>query len=272
MTGASDSVCINISEDNLLGFKELVSRTGLGDWSAADLCKALLKLQLARRKRMPNSNEAVLALSREDFTRNVIPRIVPHIDRMSQTERDCTYQNLLDFFCLYQHDDSLGRQQHQHYQGLNENEVDLKELAVGLCFFCSGNKSNKLATGFELLDEQQRGYLSKEQLYGYLRSYLLALVALSFLVPSAKQQQRRILSSRRRAAMRWAIESGAKWTLEHFLNYLELSTDSRNHNNGLSFDKFANWYSTGGYNISPWLELLDHKKVSPGSRNRCLTL
>lgn len=121
-------------------------------------------------------------------------------------ERACVYDLLLDFFWLY-----------QGSSGVREDEADLKELAVGLCFFCAGNKSAKLATGFELLDEKRRGYLSEHDLFGYLRSYLLALVALSFFAPFSKQQShnhhRRVISAQRRAAIRAAVESGARWTL-----------------------------------------------------------
>jgi hypothetical protein len=32
--------------------------------------------------------------------------------------------------------------------------------------------------------------------------------------------------------------------------------------NKITFDQFANWYTTGGFTASPFLELLDLRKVS----------
>jgi hypothetical protein len=55
--------------------------------------------------------------------------------------------------------------------------------------------------------------------------------------------------------MRSAVESGAKWTLGHFL---KASGQTRNE---YTFESFASWYSSGGYNVAPWLELLDLGKV-----------
>jgi Ca2+-binding EF-hand superfamily protein len=56
-----------------------------------------------------------------------------------------------------------------------------------------------------------------------------------------------------------AVENGARWTLRHFLKPLGLSEQDSHARH--TFESFASWYSTGGYNIAPWLELLDLKKL-----------
>jgi len=247
-TGGS-SLSIDISEDNLIALNELVHRTGLIHRPAADVCKTLMAF--ANRKTSSADKETLLTLTRDDF-RRALDRLIPKgsMDGVSKQDRDSLYESLLDVFWMFQ---GSGNR-------IGEDEVDLKEIAVGLCFFCSGSKSTKLATGFELLDDKRRGYLTEVQLFGYLRSYLLSLVALSFLKPLSKKNQRRVLSKPRRTAVLSAVESGAKWTLGHFLAYFGPQASSER-NSQLSFESFAHWYSTGGFNIAPWLELLDLNKV-----------
>jgi len=138
--------------------------------------------------------------------------------------------------------------------------VDLQEFAVGLCIFCAGNKSSKLATGFEVLDDRRHGALSEERLCRYLTSYLAMLVAMSGLAPASKTNSKGVVGRRQYSDMRSAVESGAKWTLGHFLR--SFGGHERGPTTGrYSFESFAGWYSHGGYNVAPWLELLDLNKI-----------
>ena len=59
-----------------------------------------------------------------------------------------------------------------------ENGADIRTLSMGLALFCSGNKSNKLGTGFSVFDVQQLGYLTESSLSSFLSSILLLLTAL----------------------------------------------------------------------------------------------
>ena len=53
--------------------------------------------------------------------------------------------------------------------------ANLAEIMWGLSLFCKGEKSSKLAFGFELFDSSSASSLSDEQLYRFLRS-LLAMI------------------------------------------------------------------------------------------------
>ena len=58
-----------------------------------------------------------------------------------------------------------------------------------------------------------------------------------------------------------AVENGARWTLGHFLKN-KASKDCQGGTKELyTFEIFADWYTNGGYNVAPWLELLDLKKL-----------
>jgi hypothetical protein len=241
-SGSPTPLLINISEDNLLALQALVQRTNLMHRTASDICKLLLH---AGCQRSVNGREWMI-LRRDDFKhaiRSIIPDYV--YAQFSKEEKEVFGESFFDFFSCFE----------EGKAALHEGEVDVKEFAVGFCFFCAGNKSAKLATGFELLDSKRRGYLTEDQLLRYLQSYLTMLVGMSLLTPLNKRHHRRPLTSEKRKTMRSAIENGAKWTLGHFLRA------SGQTKNEYTFESFATWYSEGGYNIAPWLELLDLNKV-----------
>lgn len=240
--GSATSLLINISEDNLYALQALVHRTGLLTTTSADIFKAMIQVGT----HLEAEGNDVLVLEKDNF-KKVIRRIISNhaYSQLASHERDCFDESFTDFFSCFEGSKSW----------LQIGQVDLKEFAVGFCFFCAGSKSTKLLAGFELLDHQQRGLLTEEQLIRYLTSYLTMLVAVSLLTPISKRKYRRALTPMRRKELRAAVESGAKWTLAHFLQA------SGKCENGYSFESFANWYSSGGYSVAPWLELLDLKKV-----------
>jgi hypothetical protein len=239
--GSPTQMLVTISEDNLYALRELVQQTHLVQRSAPDICKLMLR---GGSMRSTQNGKELLVLRKEEF-RRVIRSVIPEnsFAQLSTAERELFMEYFEEFFAWFQGAKT----------GLHQDEVDLKEFAVGFCFFCAGNKSAKLATGFELLDSKHRGYLTEEQLSRYLQSYLTMLVGMSLLRPANKPPRR--LSSGKRKTMRSAIEHGSKWTLGHFLR------SSGNTKNEYTFESFASWYSAGGYNTAPWLELLDLNKV-----------
>jgi Ca2+-binding EF-hand superfamily protein len=246
-SGDETPLCINISEDNLFALKHLEHRTALMHQPATDVCKKLIKMA----HRRDEGTDTLFVLHRDDF-RHSIDIIIPTevLRDLTTVEKEAFNASFLDFFGCFE----------QGKSSLQRGEVDAKELAVGFCFFCAGNKSTKLAAGFELLDDKNVGHLSTEQLTRYLECYLTMLVAVSLLTPMGKHQQLRLLSPKRRAAIRTAVRNGAKWTLGHFLKFL-VENEPSVRKDEYTFEVFANWYSVGGYNVSPWLELLDLSKT-----------
>lgn len=240
-SGSPAPLLISISEDNLHALQTLVQRTNLMHRTASDICKLLLQAGAPSL-----SGEDVTILRKDDFRhsiRSIIPEAV--YEQLSKTEKDVFDEYFLDFFSCFEQGEPFMR----------EGEIDLKEFAVGFCFLCAGNKSTKLATGYELLDGRHRGYLTEDQLLRYLQSYLTMLVGMSLLTPMSKRRRRRPLTPANRKTMRSAIENGAKWTLVHFIGASSQTKEE------YTFESFATWYSEGGYNIAPWLELLDLNKV-----------
>lgn len=226
-SGSPTPLLINISEDNLRALQALVQRTNLMQRTAADICKTLIHSACPRQV----NGKDFMVLRREDFRRTIrliIPEYV--FAQLSKDEQSAFSDSLFDFFSCFE----------QGRSALHEDEVDAKEFAVGFCFFCAGNKSTKLAVGYELLDSKRRGYLTEDQLLRYLQAYLTMLVGMSLLTPLNRQNRRRPLTKERRKAMRTAIESGAKWTLAHFL---KASGQTKNE---YTFECFASWYSSGG--------------------------
>jgi Ca2+-binding EF-hand superfamily protein len=237
-SGSPESLVVNISEDNILALTTLASRTGLMQRPAIDVCCILARYASFRSV----SGQEMMILRRADFHR-ALQSLVP--EYVVREERESFMESFFDLFGIFEDTRPF----------LHQGEVDLKEFAVGFCFLCLGNKSAKLAAGFEFLDAKNRGYLTEDQLLRYLQSYLTMLVGMSLLVPAQKRHERIVVSPEKKRAIRQALEHGAKWTLSHFL---KASGQTKNE---YTFEVFATWYSTGGFNIAPWLELLDLTKV-----------
>ena len=231
-------VVVHISEDNITALRFFVQRTGLVNLPPEDICRVLLQLS-------PQGK----TISREVFQREYYRMIPPDVfGTLSSAEKEAFQEALLGYFTAFEDSGD---------PSLRNTEVDLKELALGFCFFCAGNKSTKLALGFDLLDTAHTEFLTDSQLLRFLQAYLSMLVATSLLIPIPKWQSHRAISLERRKLMHAAVHRGAKWTLGHFIKDVASTIrDGR-----YSFDTFAQWYSLSGYNVAPWLELLDLHKL-----------
>ena len=242
--GSLTPTLVKISEDNLIALQELVHRTQLIQRSASDVCKLLLQAGTVRHDQFGSES---MILRKDDFRRALRSIIPDYAYLQLKPEEQASFDKSFDdFFAWFEN----GK------YGLHQGEVSLKEFAVGFSFLCAGNKSTKLAAGFELLDDASRGYLTEDQLLRYLQSYLTMLVGMSLLRPVEKLRSHRPVTAEKRQTMQAAIENGAKWTLGHFLR-----STGKTKKNEYTFEKFASWYSKGGYNTAPWLELLDLGKV-----------
>jgi Ca2+-binding EF-hand superfamily protein len=128
--------------------------------------------------------------------------------------------------------------------------VDASEIAIGLGVLCSGSKSSKLAAAFDLLDEAERGTLSRRSVWKYFRSFICALLTLSGAALEISQDE----------AIRIA-DSTALFACDSVLTSVAQANDgSQIANASATFDDIADWYGSAGYSIAPWLELLDMSK------------
>jgi len=257
-------LCINVSEESLWALRRLVYCSGLIYRSAADVCKTIMHTS---HKRVWDGRP-LATLRRDDFCqvqRNLIsPEQVAASasnkisqNRLSSMDEDNFGQILEDYFAFFE---GNFHQSTTAYHPLSHDEVNAKELAVGFCFLCAGSKSTKLATAFELLDDARCGFLTQQQLMRFLRSILTMMAGTSFLRDN-HVYKRQPLSHERKEEMRTAVENGAQWTLQHFLKHAGENHPQSHSNDAYSFEIFAEWYSKGGYNVAPWLELLDLNKL-----------
>lgn len=244
--GAS-TFCITITEENLRTFHNLVERTDLMNRSSNEVTKILLQASTDR------DDEGVTRkiISIERF-HACLHQLLGHgsTRRLSKIDRDIFSSCFVDFFACF----------NTSIRPLESGEALTYDLAVGLCFLCAGSKSSKLASGFELLEEEIGAGLTNSQLIRFLRSYLTMLAGISFLTSSSTGMMKPKMNSNTRKLMYAAVENGARWTLGHFLKDSGLSEGDNNQTRH-TFESFASWYSNGGFNTAPWLELLDLKKI-----------
>eukprot|EP00638_Chattonella_subsalsa_P000340 CAMPEP_0117760054 /NCGR_PEP_ID=MMETSP0947-20121206/16370_1 /TAXON_ID=44440 /ORGANISM="Chattonella subsalsa, Strain CCMP2191" /LENGTH=938 /DNA_ID=CAMNT_0005580609 /DNA_START=304 /DNA_END=3120 /DNA_ORIENTATION=- len=167
-------------------------------------------------------------LSKRSFDR-VMRKLVPAAS-LDKRERDRYSTLLATVFLVFDRDSQM--------------EVDVLEFISGFMLFCSGSKSIKLAYAFELLDEQSQGWLSRRGVWRYFRSILSMLAALCSSLLDIPTEQ-----------LQTMIDDGAVWTTAKVFSSQVLENSSR-----LTFDELAAWYTGGGYQVCPWLELLDLRK------------
>jgi len=320
----SNKYNIKINEENLRQLQHLVKVTDLSHRTPGQVANVLLRHSNRRRvsksstssasssslSQPSKSDEVIMVLNREDF-KNCIRDLIPSetLRQSSPAEMEIIMTNFMNFFLFFANMNQKSNHQHRHYNSGNSissssgshlgvDFVDTKELAVGLSFLCSGNKSAKLSSTFEfIVDSPNLGYLSQRKLLKYLRSYLTMLVSISFLSSSESytieirnallalgrgggssggegmkhgnsNNIRRELEDKLNRIFESA-EVGSRWTLNHFMSKHEMKKNGsissnrendHHHQNRIFFEDFAAWYTDGGYTIAPWLEFLDLRK------------
>jgi Ca2+-binding EF-hand superfamily protein len=242
-----DTFCITITEENLNTFRNLVRTTGLIHRSCSDVTTILFEASKSREDDVTTHKKFIPIERFHTCLHQLLGS--GSVRKLSKIDKDIFSSCFVDFFTCF----------NTGLPPLQLGEAFVHDLAVGFCFLCTGNKSSKLSTGFELLECQRGRGLSNDQLVQFLRSYLTMLVGISLLTSSPDGIMKPKLNARTRKAMHAAVDNGARWTLRHFLKNSGL--DENDMNEVHSFEAFASWYSTGGFNVAPWLELLDLKKL-----------
>jgi Ca2+-binding EF-hand superfamily protein len=231
--------CINITEGNLSTLKNLVRNTGLANRPVNEITEILLGASKSK------DGQEIVPIERFHTCLHQLLGSGSQ-KRLSRMDHDLFSSSFVDFFSCYD----------TRQPPLEAGEVDAMELAIGFCFLGAGNKSAKLAAGFDMLQSEPSAGLTTEQLTTFLRSYLTMLCGISLLTSSTDGIMKPKLNAARRKAMHTSVENGSKWTMAHFLKTTKASKDDIH-----SFEAFASWYTAGGFNVAPWLELLDLKKL-----------
>ena len=239
--------CINITEANLMTLRNLVRTTGLACRPTHEITDILIGA--SRKSQGTSMSLKVLPIERFHTCLNQLLGS-GSARRLSKVDKEVFSSCFVDFFSCFD----------TRRAPLEAGEADGKELAIGFSFLCAGSKSAKLASGFELMESEKNAGLTKDQLAEFLRSYLTMLVGISLLTSSSEGVMKPKLNSSRRKSMFAAAENGARWTLGHFLKNKGPKA-GKGQKNTYTFEVFADWYTNGGYNVAPWLELLDLKKL-----------
>lgn len=249
---AAGAFHIDITEENLVMLRQLVTRTGFASLTPQHVESVILKYSRCERRKY---GDTVYVISRQQFgkfIRDVVPKDASKNFDQNEIENFSNY--FTNFFTCFDY----------NWSDLKKDEVNAKELMVGFSFLCAGNKSAKLAAAYDLLDVDKNGYLTQRGLMQYLRAYLTMLAGISLLSSNKKittQIRKQLMSPKRNDAF-LAVENGAKWTLSHFFKAFEAqhARSGSTRNNAVAFEDFAKWYTEGGYAVAPWLELLDLQK------------
>jgi len=112
-----------------------------------------------------------------------------------------------------------------------------------LILFAGGSKSEKLSVAYEYFEAEAQGFMTREHMLVYLRSFLTILLALNknaLKMEAAEAQQ--------------MVETGAYAITQRVFE------DTQHDGDYINFDEFKDWYNNGGFKLVPWLELLDLKK------------
>ena len=244
-----NAYAIEITEENLFTFRNLVSATGLQNRSCEEIARIIIDASTPRDHL--GTTRYVLSIDRfHSCVNEFIGAGGSNKSRLTKAQREVLSSCFVDFFSCF----NTGR------PPLKKGEADTEEIAIGLCFVCYGNKSAKLAAGFDILEKEDGKGLSNQQLVHFLKSYLIMLVGISLLTSSPEGVMKPKMDASTRKVMLQAVEHGARWTLRHFLAALGIK-DENDTNVRHSFETFARWYSDGGYNVAPWLELLSLEKL-----------
>ncbi|CAM9530020.1 unnamed protein product, partial [Scytosiphon promiscuus] len=215
---SANPVHLVISDDDAKAVLDLVNKTGLCNREPADVCGTLVSV----------ARDGVLSKAAFDkCIRGMVPA------SLLDPEEKTSFSVLLSsIFFSFDRD--------------NSSSADAIELASGFSLLCAGSKSAKLAFAFGLHDEDGDERLTRRGLWRYTRSFLTALMALSFASSSLSAEE-----------LTRAVDDGAVWTSAAI--FAETATQTPNR---IGFDEFAAWYvyTEGGFRVSPWLELLDMGK------------
>ncbi|CAE7599570.1 unnamed protein product, partial [Symbiodinium microadriaticum] len=227
---------VSISTDSVETVRTLSVASGLANIEPEQIGQAVLAC-----------SSSDLLINRKEFDR-LIQRINP--DRRKQYYADMTARatrgEAPSSPFSEKNSDALGSL-FNSFDRTGKGVVDAMEVAVGLSILCSGSKSSKLASAFELLDENKSGLLSRWRLWKFFRSFLCTLLTLS----GAAQE----LSS---DEITRVADGTALFACDSVLT--SPTTTEKEDQYAATFDDIADWYTSAGYRIAPWLELLDMTK------------
>ncbi|KAL7488986.1 hypothetical protein ACHAW6_014872 [Cyclotella cf. meneghiniana] len=225
---------ISITPNEVSLLHKLVTETGLCHADASTVCNFILsEAKLSR----PNNTRT---LSKRAF-HSSMSKVCQQISRSMSTSISSSTQHELSAFL-----DKL----FYSFDRPKSGSVNALEIACGVTVLCGGRKSDKLEHVFELFDEDKDSFLSQQDVGRFIQSFLVVLMSIS---SSISLIDGGACTNDSSTIVR-AIESGSEWASSQVFEAL------RPRSGKVCFDDFADWYTKGGYQSIPWLELLDLNK------------
>lgn len=222
---------ISITPNQVDLLNRLVSKTGLCQTEVPAICGFIMVDAKSRK---------LVNLTKKSYD-NAMQRIFTHAFRhLSGTPSESTKQELSSF----------SEELFTWFDRSNNKKIRALEFACGFSVLCGGSKSDKLEHIFELLDQDNDSLVSRQELILFLQSFLITLLGVSSSVtlldgtPCGSDS----------ASIAKAIEAGTEWAISQVFDAIKPK------DNKICFDDFADWYTKGGYQSIPWLELLDLRK------------
>jgi hypothetical protein len=243
-----DGYVVSVSQRRIRHLRHVLLDSGLHQIDGEHACGEILAKAYRDEKAPPGTTNYVLTKKDFDFA---IIRIIT--SRSMSVETQTTLTTILrEIFAAFD------------YEGTGK--ANAFDVACGFTVLCKGKKSDKLEYSFETLDRAKRGYLSRADSVRYLRSFLIVLLTMvttNALDSDFMEDSMMTLSGekcdRSLKAIAQVVEKGCRWASDQAMKGVNSSQDT------ITFDDFAHWYSTKGYQAIPWLELLDLNKWALGA-------
>mmetsp|Transcript_3026 Transcript_3026/g.5707 ORF Transcript_3026/g.5707 Transcript_3026/m.5707 type:complete len:367 (+) Transcript_3026:150-1250(+) len=230
---------ISISPDKVQLLHRIVTETGLWQFDAPTICKFILYDAKSRRQNNLTKKAFQSAMKRVfEYTSRSLPAPV---SQSTQEELSAFTEKL---FISFDRPPS------------KSGKVNAVELACGFTVLCGGRKSDKLEHVFELLDEDKDTLVSRKDISRFIQSFLVMLMTVS----SSFSHLYGEMCSTDGPSLSRAIDAGSEWATSQVFDALQPKSKKKNDNPRICFDDFAEWYTKGGYQSMPWLELLDLRK------------
>jgi len=217
---SNENLKISITHADMKLLKRVTTRTHLIDRSAEEVATLLMEA---------SDDEGKLSKARFD---ECIRALVPGSDLSNEERTEFSVFLSCLFYC---------------FDLADENEVNVLDFASGFTLLCGGNKSEKLTLAFDLVGGGKP--LNRKGMYRFFRNFLTLLVGITY----TESEKIKPMSHEVWAKLVEAIEYGADWTAS---NLFKRGDDT----DFVTFEGFAEWYRLGGFEVAPWLELLDLSK------------
>ena len=137
---------------------------------------------------------------------------------------------------------------HKFVNDDNDQSISTNRFLIGMVLLSEGSKSLKLSFAFNLLTANDEETLSKQDLASFFGTLLLSL-------HSVTESMKTAMNAYGLAKIMYGIVNAADT-----LSATVFDQSDKSETDQINFEEFADWYTYGGFEVAPWLELLDLKK------------